>query len=44
MQLLGTPADIIDGSVTYIRITCGLIIVQVGLQRGCIGAQGDRRL
>ncbi len=29
MQLLGTPADIIDGAVTYIRITCGLIIVQV---------------
>ena len=30
MKLLGTPGDIIDGSVTYIQITCGLIIVQVG--------------
>ena len=29
MQLLGTPADIIDGAVTYIQITCGLIVVQV---------------
>lgn len=29
MTLLGTPADIIDGSVTYIQITCGLIIAQI---------------
>lgn len=29
MNLLGTPEDIIDGSVTYIRITCGLMVVQV---------------
>ena len=26
MELLDTPADIIDGSVTYIRITCGLCV------------------
>ena len=29
MKLLGTPSDIIDGSVTYIRIACGLMVVQV---------------
>lgn len=29
MMLLGTPDDIIDGSVLYIRITCGLIIAQI---------------
>lgn len=29
MELLGTPADIIDGAVVYIQITCGLIFAQI---------------
>lgn len=29
MELLGTPDDIIGGSVTYIRITCGLVFAQI---------------
>ncbi len=45
MRLLGTPADIFDGSVTYIRITCGLFIAQM-LYNTCAGilrAIGDSR-
>ncbi|HIT93673.1 MAG TPA: MATE family efflux transporter, partial [Candidatus Faecivivens stercoripullorum] len=45
MQLLGTPADIIDGAVTYIRITCGLIVVQVAYNAiaSVLKAIGDSR-
>ena len=45
MQLLGTPADIIDGAVTYIQITCGLIIVQVAYNAiaSVLKAIGDSR-
>lgn len=45
MRLLGTPEDIFAGSVTYIRITCGLFIAQM-FYNSCAGilrAIGDSR-
>jgi putative MATE family efflux protein len=45
MELLGTPANIIDQSVIYIKITCGLFIAQIAYNSAAsiLRALGDSK-